>query len=281
MKSKNDATVVAYVGAPHAGYLKFFRTYAGSILYVLGDEFVQEFPALVRNLPGVKAEEARKMIQALCIFAEVRVLIPALLDAIRQSNIVMPDEDVSHAFAEKYLPNKRDIMFDGNWRLRWDWGAVQKSRRPKGERVVSVDELDQELMRQAFRESWRSPDWWRQIGAMLVKDGIVLLAAYNRHVPHEQSNYLYGDPRSNFGPGQCIEVSAAAHAEMVLLGVAAARGICTKGCDLVVTTFPCPPCAYPWSFAGIRRLYYAEGYSLVAGAEALQAKGVEIIRVQM
>jgi dCMP deaminase len=274
--------VIAYVPAPHAGYLKLFRAHAGGVLYVLGDEFIQQFPALVRNLPAAAPEESRKMIQALGIFDTVRVLSLANLDDVlfSPSNIVMPDEDVSHVLAARYFPDM-PVVYDDSCRLRWDWGAVQKSRRPEGERVVSVDTLDRELMRCAFLEASRSPDWWRQIGALLVKDGEVLLAACNQHVPHEQSVYLLGDPRSNFEAGKCIEVSCAVHAEMVLMAEAARRGISTEGCDLWVTTFPCPPCAYPWSLSGINRLYYADGYSLVAGAETLQAKNVEIIRVEM
>ncbi|MBU6388446.1 hypothetical protein KGQ72_01035 [Patescibacteria group bacterium] len=281
MKSKDNKTLIAYVASPHAGYLKFFRAYEGGVLYVLGNEFIRKFPSLVRHLPGVTPEESQKMIQALGIFADVRVLTADDLYGLRYSCIVMPDEDVSHAFAEEHLTEAL-VDFDGRWRLRWDWGATKASRRPEGERTISVDELDRDLMRSAFEETERSPDWWRQIGALLVDEsGGVILAAFNHHVPSEQSAYCYGDPRSNFEPGQCIDASIAAHAEAVLVAVAAQRGISMEGCDLYVTTFPCPPCAYLCSFTGIRRLYYVDGYSLVAGAEALQAKDVEIIRVQM
>jgi len=279
MSSNDRSTVVAYVASPHAGYLKFFREYEGSVLYVLGNEFIQKFPALVRHLPGVAPEESQKMIRALGIFSDVRILTSAELYNLRYSRVVMPDEDVSHALAKDYFTDAL-VDFDGRWRLRWDWGATQKNRRPEGERVVSVDELDRELMHSAFREADRSPDWWRQIGSLLVENGFILLAAFNRHVPGEQSAYCYGDPRSNFEPGQCIDVSGALHAEAGIVAEAARRGIRTQGCDLYVTTFPCPPCAYLCSFMGLKRLYYTDGYSLVAGAETLQAKGVEIIRVE-
>jgi len=279
MKSKSNKTLIAYVASPHAGYLKFFRAYEGSILYVLGDEFIRDFPPLVRNLPAVRPEEAQEMIRALGIFSDVRIFSPANLNAVRKLHVIMPDEDVSHALAEKYFENT--VVFDGRWRLRWDWGASKASRRPEGERKISIDELDRELMRSAFRDARRSPDWWRQIGALFVKEGMVLLAACNQHVPSEQSAYCYGDPRSNFEPGQNIDVSGALHAEAGIVAEAARRGISMRGCSLYVTTFPCPPCAYLCSFTGIKRLYYVDGYSLVAGAEVLEAKGVEIIRVEM
>ncbi len=280
MKSANVA-VVAYVPAPHAGYLKLFRQYAGQVLYVLGEEFIRSFKPLVRHLPGVASKEAQQMVRALGIFSDVRILTKETLDEVRQFRVVMPEEDVSFTLSEQYFSGT-EVIFDGRWRLRWDWGATQKNRRPEGERVISRDALDRELMGTAIKLSERSPDLWRQIGALLAdEDKNVLLTAFNRHVPHEQSMYLMGDPRSNFEPGECIELSNAAHAEAVLLATAAARGIRTSGCRLYVSTFPCPPCANTWAFSGIKGLYYAEGYSLVAGAETLQAKGVEIVRVEM
>lgn len=272
--------LIAYVPTPHAGYLKFFRTYQGSVLYVLGTDFIQQFPSLVRNLPGVAPQECLKMIEALGIFSNVRILTVSNLEYVRHQTVVMPDEDVSHALAEKYLVGG-DVTFDGSWRLRWDWGAVQKSKRPENERVISVDEIDRELVHKACVRGDQSPDFWRQIGALLVKDGKILFSAFNRHVPSDQSVYCYGDPRSQFDAGQSIDVSSSLHAEMGILAEAARRGISMEGCDLYVTTFPCPPCAHACAFTGIRRLYYAEGYSLITGAETLEANGVEIIRVEM
>ncbi len=280
MNSRDDTVLIAYVASPHAGYLKLFREYEGNTLYVLGDEFIKEFPSLVRNLPGVTPKEARRMIRSLGIFRDVHVLTSMELDAVRQSQIVMPDEEVSRSFAKKFLPGIT-VAFDGRWRLRWDWGAVHANRRPEGERIISIEEFDRELMHCASDVASRSPDWWRQIGALLVQDGDILLAAFNQHVPSEQSAYLYGDPRSNFEPGQRIDVSGALHAEAAIVAEAARRGFSMEGCDLYVTTFPCPPCAYLSAFTGIKRLFYVDGYSLVAGAETLQTKDVEIIHVEM
>ncbi|MCX6788110.1 MAG: deaminase [Candidatus Kaiserbacteria bacterium] len=281
MKStKVDKVLIAYVPVPHAGYLKLFRTFSDSTLYVLGEEFIREFKPLTRHLPGVTPTEAMEMIQSLGIFREVRILTPMMLVAMRHARIVMPDEDVSHALAKKYLPDAQ-VEFAADWRLRWDWGATQMNRRPEGEEIISIDTLDRKLMRDAFLKAARSPDWWRQIGALLVKDGKVLISAFNRHVPSEQSAYCYGDPRSNFDPGVRIDASLALHAEIGVITEAAHRGLSMEGGDLYVTTFPCPPCAHACAFSGIKRLFYVDGYAVIAGAEVLQAKGVEIIRVEM
>lgn len=283
MNSKrNDTIVVAYVPTPHAGYLKFFRAYEGSTLYILGNESIRHFSALTRHLPGVDPKEAQTMIQGLHIFKEVHILRLRTLSLgpFWNKTVIMPDEDVSHALAEKYFAGV-PIIFDNRWRLRWDWSATQAKKRPEGESVISIDELDRDLMRFASSIASHSPDWWRQIGALLVKERCVLLSAFNQHVPSEQSAYCYGDPRSNFEQGQYIEVSGALHAEVGIIAEAARRGISTEGCNLYVTTFPCPPCASACARTGIKKLYYVDGYSLVAGAEVLQAQGVEIIRVEM
>jgi dCMP deaminase len=276
---RND-TVVAYVATPHAGYLKFFRAYRSGKLFVLGQHFIAQYPSLTRHLPGNEPGEVRTMIDALGIFSSVSVITSADLPYLRRSDrVVMPDEDVSRAFAAQYLPNT-PVAFDNRWRLRWDKPAVLASRRPEGEGVVSFDEFDRRLMVRADELSTRSPDWWRQIGALLVRNGEIILSAYNTHRPSEQSAYLLGDPRSNFDAGEHTDLSLALHAEGSIIAQASRRGISTEGCDLYVTTFPCTYCAPLVAESGIRRLYYADGYSRIEGAAALRSRGIEIIRVE-
>ncbi|MDD3531217.1 MAG: hypothetical protein PHV99_01340 [Candidatus Pacebacteria bacterium] len=278
MNSDNSA-VVAYVASPHEGYMRFFREYAGSVLWILGEDFISEVPSLTSHMPGNRPSDAQKMIDALGIFREVHILTKDNAEAVRQySRIIMPDEDVSRAIAGRYYADLA-VFFDDRWKLRWYTGTVAIGRKPEGEEVISVDEFDRRLLLQAQELARRSPDWWRQVSAFLVREGVVLLAAFNGHHPHEQSCYVLGDPRSCFGPGERIDLSAAGHAEAALASAALKRGICTVGCDLYVTTFPCPACAYLWSESGIKRLFYADGYSLIAGAEDLQRNKVQIIRV--
>lgn len=269
--------LVAYVASPHAGYLKLFREYRGGELYILGPEFIAERKTLLRHLPGNDPADARTMIDSLGIFAKVSVLAKADIPKL-PLRLVLPDEDVSQWFAEQYLAH-RVVRFDGRWKLRWDWGASQKNERPE-ERVVSHEEFDREIMRRLDRESARSPDWWRQVGAALVRDGKILIACFNTHVPSDQVAYLLGDPRSSFEQGASIEVSVASHSERQVQAIAAREGIATRGCDLYVTTFPCPPCAYAWVESGIRRLYYRDGYSNLEAAPALKSRGIEIVRVE-
>jgi len=267
-----------YVASPHAGYLKFLRAYPTATLYILGDEFVAENLSLVKHLPGNTPAESAVMIQALGILPDVRILSHETLPELRSfDSIIMPDEDVMHAWRRSYGEDL-SIIHDDRWRLRWDWSASTKPSAPE-QGTISYDELDRALIGEARKAAAKSPDWWRQVGAVLARDGVMVLSAFNRHVPHEQTAYLEGDPRSSFEPGERIDVSTALHGEVAIIAEAARCGIATSGCDLFVTTFPCPPCAAAVAASGIRRLYFADGYSLINGADALRANGIEIIRV--
>jgi dCMP deaminase len=273
--------VVAYVPVPHRGYIEFFRRHGGGVLYILGRELIEKFDPLNRHLPGNAPEETRRMVASLGLFESVRILTPENAHEVRQyQHIVMPDEDISHVLVVQFF-GSCNITLEGHWRLRWHKDAVLQGRRPEGELLLTKEHFHQEMMGRALFEAQQSPDWWRQVGAVLVRDGEILLTAYNNHYPHEQSAYIEGDPRSNFSAGEHIDRSLALHAEMAIISAAAREGIPTKGCDLYVSTFPCPPCANALANSGIRRLYYADGYSLIAGAESLTSRGVEIVRVLM
>ncbi|CAM2875064.1 tRNA-specific adenosine deaminase [Methylobacterium mesophilicum] len=75
------------------------------------------------------------------------------------------------------------------------------------------------------------------VGAVVVRDGVVLAVAHNR-------------PRALHDP--------TAHAEILAIRAACASigDERLSGCDLYVTLEPCPMCAGAISFARIRRLYY-------------------------
>jgi dCMP deaminase len=275
----SNVAVVAYVASPHDGYLQFFRAHKGAVLYLLGREFIDRCTPLRRHLPGNAPEDAVCMVRALGIFADVQILTLSNVLGLRQyRELVLPDEDVSRALTQEYLRGC-NVRFDGRWRLRWHKDAALEGRTPAGEIQLSREEFAVELMEGASNLAERSPDWWRQIGALLVRDGEIILSAYNRHYPSEQMAYILGDPRSNFEAGEHIEMSVSGHAEAALVAIAARKGIKTEGCDMFVTTFPCVPCATSCALSGLRRLYYVKGYSLIHGADTLRAAGVEMFRV--
>ncbi len=272
--------VIAYIPALHRGYINFFKTYPGA-LYVLGEGFVREVPRMERDIRALASQEVRALLEGLKIFERITVLDKNTLQEIRDGStpIVMPDEDVSRQFAETHLPGKK-VEFVSVF-LRWDKQISTKEFEVPPNRVISEDQVDKEIMGVAFKEAEKSPDWWRQIGAIIVKDGKPVLMGYNRPVPSKDYTFgPFGDPRSNFDAGIGFEISKALHAEAGIIARAARQGIPLEGTSLYVTTFPCPVCAKSVAEAGIKWVYYSKGYSLLDAEDVLRAYGVEIVMVK-
>jgi dCMP deaminase len=272
-------TIVCFVPALHAGYISFFKKHPGT-LCLLHSDFVSTFPKLERDIRQIDAREMKKAIDALGIFKKVDVLhVADALNFKPEGEVIMPDEDISRELKAKFFDNT-PVTFERTF-LRWDKQISSTDNVVPPDRVVSREELDQELLSKAQEISNKSGDWWRQIGVIAVKDGKILLSAYNRHVPTDLSQDVYGDPRSNFDAGVRIDLSTAIHAEASLVSGAAREGISLKGASIYVTTFPCPNCAKLVAEAGVKKVFYERGYSLLDAENILRCAGVEIVMVKM
>ena len=273
--------VIAYIPALHRGYVDFFRKYSGGTLYILDEELVREVPRMERDIRALAPGEVRAMVEGLKIFDRIAVLDKAALADLNgaTASVVMPDEDVSRQFAETHLPGKK-VEFVSVF-LRWDKQISTKEFEVPPDRVISYDEADREMMCAAATAAAHSQDWWRQVGAVAAQDGKILLAAYNKSAPSDDYTLgPFGDPRSNFDAGERIELSKAIHAEAAVIAQAARRGIALAGASFYITTFPCPVCAKSIAAAGIKKLYYSKGYSLLDAEDVLRAAGVEIVLVK-
>ena len=281
-KPASAQIVIAHIPALHRGYMNFFRTYAGGKLYILGGEFLKEFPRMDRDIRALAPEEIKTFLEPLGIFSRVEVLteknLKELLPELAELQIFMPDEDISRYFVKIYLLDKK-VEFVPVF-LRWDKQISTKELEVPPDRVISERALDKEMMGVALKESEKSPDWWRQIGGVIAKNGKVILAAHNRPLPSEHSVGAFGDPRSNFDAGENIELSKAVHAEAALVAEAARRGLALDDSSLYITTFPCPVCAKSIALSGIKHVYYKKGYSLLDAEDVLRAYGVEIVLVE-
>lgn len=273
--------IISYIPALHRGYLDFFKKYAGGVLYILGEEFAKELPRMDRDIRALAPNEVKTAVEALGIFTAVRVLTAAGINELRNASdqIVMPDEDLNRHFAETHLKNK-EVLFVKTF-LRWDKQISTAEFEVPPERVISQDALDKELMGRASGEAEKSPDWWRQIGAILTDEKKnILLVAYNNSVLSEYALNAFGDPRSNFDAGERIDLVKTIHAEAALIARAAKRGLALEGAYLYVITFPCPVCAKSIATAGIKKLYYSKGYSLLDAEDVFRAYGIEIVLVK-
>ena len=275
------SAIISYIPALHRGYLDFFRKYSGGTLYILDEELVREVPRMERDIRALKPAEIKILVDGLKIFERIIVLNKSTLEDLQNQTlpIVLPDEDVNRHFAEEYLAG-RNVEFVSVF-LRWDKQISTKEFEVPPDRTISQDEADREMMNAAWAQAAKSPDWWRQIGALAVRDGRILLTAFNNPVPYKDYTLgPFGDPRSNFDAGEHFELAKTIHAEAAVIAEAARRGISLQDASLYITTFPCPVCAKSIAAAGISRVYYTKGYSLLDAEDILKASGVEIVLVR-
>ncbi|MEX0934411.1 MAG: deaminase [Candidatus Saccharimonadales bacterium] len=272
--------IVAYIPALHQGYLNFFKENQGDV-YVISEDLLKNVPRLERDIRAMPARLIKDALDGINIATTIKLLNKANVEDIQKKydKIVLPDEDVSRQFVEDYF-NKVTVSFVPVF-LRWDRQISTAETKVNPNRTISNDQLDKEMMIKASKEAEQSPDWWRQVGSVLVRNGEILLTAYNKPlVAKDYSSNIFGDPRSNFDAGEYIELSKAMHSEAFIVAQAAREGISLDGADIYVTTFPCPNCAKLIASSGVKKVYYSVGYSLLDAEDIFKAYDIEIILVQ-
>lgn len=120
----------------------------------------------------------------------------------------------------------------------------------------------------------------RQIGAVIVKDNMLVSTGYNG-TPRGVKNCNEGgcercnnpDVQSGSNLHECLCV----HAEENAIVQAAYQGISTKGAVLFTSLCPCLYCAKTIVNAGIRKVFYNEAYAMdMATISLFKDAGVEI-----
>ncbi len=275
-----SGTVVAYIPVLHEGYHRLLEAHAtGGRCYVPDRQLYADFRPLAKDIRALDPERVVAALRGLALCATVSLLDEegARNLAAEGGEIVLPAEDVSYQLVERYFA-RCPVRFDATF-LRWDKTRTVRMLRPTAARRIDGRELVRELYVAGQEAASRSVDWWRGVGAALRHPDGTIVAAWNSHQPHEQSPYAAGDPRCNFFRGVHLELSTATHAEALLIARAAREGRATEGGSLYVTDFPCPPCARLIAHAGVRRLYFTEGYAILDGEDILRAADVEIVQV--
>ena len=282
--------LVLYMPVLHQGYIRLFEEHAQRVesLFLLGGDLIEELKYLELEIRAVQPDIMRKAVNALGLFKNVDVVHRDELRGEQRLDggtfwiwkdrgILTVDEGISRRLVEKYFPG-RNIEFLSVF-LRWDEQNVF-SKQPVSYDRESTDPFDQEMVRRAASCAEKGSDWWRRVGAVVVKGGAAVLEARNRHVPSEQAPYIVGDPRDFIPAGTASDVSTALHAEAGIIGTAAQLGIPLKGADIYQTVFPCPACAKLIAAAGFKRCFFGSGHASLDGEAVLKAAGVEIILVK-
>jgi dCMP deaminase len=267
--------VLLYLPVIHAGYEAFLDRHRDALpALVLGRSFADDFPVMRKDIRALEPPRAAAYVGGRVVERD------DLVSAITAGTLVVPDEEIMRSLVSSYgLDAGREVVYERTF-LRWDRSWSTTTERPADfDGKVTADEVSLGFARLAMTESQLSSDWWRQVGAVAVRDGVVLGVAHNEHRPTEYSPYLDGDPRNDFSRRVRPDLSTALHAEAVIVARAACAGASLAGADLYVSTFPCPSCARLIAEAGFERCYFVGPYALLDGDAILRAAGVELIWV--
>lgn len=271
--------VLAYMPVLHQGYIDFLdKHFDADAFLIFGKELIARFDWL--NRKDIRALDPNMMIHAVksvSMIPRVSVLNEYSADLILKSKakLVFADEEESRQVALDLFPGCT-IEFDRVF-LRYNKKSISEKKEVSAS-LVTAEEMHRRFMKEAVVEAEKSPDWWRQVGAVLVS-GDKKIVAYNEHLPSNHTSYALGDPRSFSTKGVGVEITLALHAEGGIIGRALREGIPTLGARLYVTTFPCPYCANILSQTGIAELYYSDGYSMLEGESLLESSGIKIFKV--
>ncbi|MBO4801083.1 MAG: dCMP deaminase family protein [Bacteroidaceae bacterium] len=127
--------------------------------------------------------------------------------------------------------------------------------------------LDQRYLRMARIWSENSYCIRRQVGALVVKDKMIISDGYNG-TPSGFENIC--EDENN------VTKSYVLHAEANAITKIARSGNNSEGATLYVTDSPCIECAKLIIQSGIRRVIYAREYRLTDGVDLLRRAGIEV-----
>ena len=132
--------------------------------------------------------------------------------------------------------------------------------------------LDKRYMRMALIWAENSYCKRRQVGAILVKNKMIISDGYNG-TPSCFENVC--EDENNATKPYVL------HAEANAITKVARSNNSSEGATLYVTSSPCIECAKLIIQAGITRVVYADSYRLSDGAELLQRANIDIMPVEL
>ena len=124
----------------------------------------------------------------------------------------------------------------------------------------------------AMAEVWAGNSYCRrrQVGALLVKDRMIISDGYNG-TPSGFENICEDE--------NGVTKPYVLHAEANAISKVAKYGNSSDGATLYVTASPCIECAKLIIQAGIRRVVYKDEYRLTDGIDLLKRAGIEVEKV--
>ena len=132
--------------------------------------------------------------------------------------------------------------------------------------------LDRRYIRMASIWAENSYCQRRQVGALIVKDKMIISDGYNG-TPSGFENVCEDE--------NTVTTPSALHAEANAITKIARSNNSSNGATMYVTASPCIECSKLIIQAGIKRVVYSEKYRLEDGIELLKRAGIEVVFISM
>ena len=261
----------------HKGFLDFLNKNKKNIsgVFIMDPKLVEKMSDLQAEISSIEFMDCKKVLNSLG-FKKISLIREKDLQKFQEKPVMMINDQVSRAIKERFFKNNNIIWKDVF--LRWDKDTViaEHSLNEK----ISTESIDEIMMSEAYREAGKSTDWWRRVGAVLVKDKKIILRAYNRAIPDDYTPYQVGNIRDYVKAGEKQELSPTIHAEQIIITEAAKKGLSLENTELYITHFPCPVCAKLILFSGIKKCCFVEGASNLNGEKMLKSAGIDLLAVK-
>lgn len=133
-----------------------------------------------------------------------------------------------------------------------------------------MNKFDEKYLRMAAIWAENSYCIRRQVGALIVKDRMIISDGFNG-TPSGFENVCEDDSG--------VTKPYVLHAEANAISKVAKSGNSSEGSTLYVTASPCIECAKLIIQAGIKRVVYKDEYRLTDGIDLLKRAGIEVEKV--
>jgi len=141
--------------------------------------------------------------------------------------------------------------------------------------------MDRVYMDMAYEQAKKSSCFRAKVGAVLVKDGLVVAQGYNNMTGGINDCAEVGCIREklNIPSGTRREVCRAICAEQVAISEAARNGVKLDGSVAYITTFPCHICAKLLVSSGVSEIVYDKDYPDELSKNFLAEAGTKIRQI--
>ncbi len=272
-----EKNLILHIPVIHKGYLDLLGKLKGAIsnVYIINGQLQDELSDIKPDIASLSPETVKELLDKIG-FQDVLILSKDNIGELADKELILIQDELSRNLYDKYLKGKK-VEWQSVF-LRWDKEKVL-AELPVGDIEKSEDSFDLGMMKEAYKEAEKSSDWWRQIGAVLVRDGEIVARSYNQGVPNDNSPYQLGSIRDLFKAGEKQEFSPTIHAEQRLIAEAARTGLRTEDAFLYLTHFPCPVCSKLIAWSGIKKLYFSEGAANLDGRRILELADIKIVHI--